>query len=69
MGTAGNRTEKVCLSYTGGFSEAGWIKADFILTRCFCAKDANQQCIQMVRAGALQPDQTVCIQASVPGLL
>lgn len=31
LGTVGNRTEKVCLSYTGGFSEAGWTKVDFIL--------------------------------------
>lgn len=31
MGTVGNRTEKVYLSYTGGFSEARCIKVNFIL--------------------------------------
>lgn len=64
MDTVGNRTEKVCLSHTGEFSEARWIKVDFIL-QMFLSKDANQQRSQMVRAGALQPDQTIWVQVSV----
>lgn len=31
LGTVGHRTEEVCQSYTGGFSEARWKRVDFIL--------------------------------------